>query len=104
MLVSTASPFSLVPFADDACSSAVFETVPSDCSVSRGNLFDSSDSSSWKDVGLYGINQDGVGLEANLGYAQRAQFGLETLGIGLNGPVLDNQTVGGIATPEPFYL
>lgn len=55
-------------------------------------------------MGTYGINQNGVGLEANLGYNQRAQFGLELMGIGLIGPSLSNQTVAGIATPEPFYL
>ncbi|KAK4120755.1 acid protease [Parathielavia appendiculata] len=104
VLVSTASPFSLVPFGEEACSTSVFETVPPNCAVARGGLFNHSDSSSWQDVGLYGINQNGVGLEANLGYEQRVQFGFERLGIGLTGPALDNQTVGGIATPEPFYL
>lgn len=82
----------------------MFETVPPDCAVSRGNLFNRNESSSWHDIGLHGINQDGVGLEANLGYEQRAQFGLEHLAIGLMGPGFDNQTVAGIATPEPFYL
>jgi hypothetical protein len=72
--------------------------------VSRGNLFNPNDSSTWKDIGLYGINQNGVGLEANLGYEQRVQFGEDHLGIGLTGPGFDNQIVGGIATPEPFYL
>lgn len=55
-------------------------------------------------MGLYGINQDGVGLEANLGYYQRAVFALDTLGISLTGPRLESQTIAGIATPEPFYL
>lgn len=104
VLVSTASPFSLVPYGEEACSTSVFETVPPNCAVARGGLFNSSDSSTWQDVGLYGINQNGVGLEANLGYEQRVQFGLDRLGIGLTGPELDNQTVGGIATAEPFYL
>ena len=106
MLVSTASPFTLVPLSGDAlaCSPEVFETVPKDCAVSRGNLFDSKASSSWKDIGLYGINENGVGLEANLGYTQRVQFGSDNLGIGLTGPALENQIVGGIATPQPFYL
>jgi hypothetical protein len=55
-------------------------------------------------LGLYGINDDGVGLEANLGYDQRAEFARDTLGLGLTGPKLENQTVAGIATAEPFYL
>ncbi|KAK1752899.1 acid protease [Echria macrotheca] len=104
VLVSTASPFAIVPLAEIACSSSVFETVPADCAVSRGNLFNTNQSSTWHELGLYGINQNGVGLEANLGYDQRAQWGQEHIGIGLNGPELDNQTVAGIATPEPFYL
>ncbi|KAH6643379.1 aspartic peptidase domain-containing protein [Truncatella angustata] len=104
VLVSTASPQSMVVVSESGCSTAVFATVPAGCAVSRGNLFNWNDSSSWIDVGLYGINQDGVGLEANLGYSQRAEFGLETLAIGLTGPSLENQTVAGIATAEPFYL
>ena len=55
-------------------------------------------------MGLHGINGDGVGLEANLGYTLRAQFGGEKLGLGLNGPTFENQTVAGFATPEPLYL
>jgi hypothetical protein len=67
-------------------------------------LFNANQSSSWDELGLFGINQNGVGLEANLGYSQRADFALDTLGIGLTGPTLKNKTVAGIATPEPFYL
>lgn len=104
MLVSTASPEALVVFSSYGCSESVFESVPSDCAVSRGNLFDPNESSSWQDMGTFGINENGVGLEANLGYYQRAQYGLETLGLGLTGPTLENQTVAGIATPDPFYL
>lgn len=104
MLVSTASPESLVVLSEYGCSKSVFATVPPDCAVSRGNLFNLNESSSWHDVGTYGINQNGVGLEANLGYDQRAQFGLDHMAIGLTGPSLDNQTIAGIGTPEPFYL
>ncbi|KAJ5194509.1 uncharacterized protein N7498_007947 [Penicillium cinerascens] len=86
------------------CSTSVFTEVPSDCAVSRGTLFNANQSSSWHELGLYGINENGVGLEANLGYSQRAEFALDTLGISLTGPRLDNQTIAGIATPEPFYL
>jgi hypothetical protein len=104
VLVSTASPESMVVLSEYGCTTSVFTTVPADCAVSRGNLFIQNESSTWQDVGTYGINEDGVGLEANLGYSQRADFGLEHMGIGLTGPSLDNQTVAGIATPEPFYL
>lgn len=94
----------MVVFSDVGCSTSVFEEVPKDCAVSRGNLFDANESSTWNTLGLFEINGDGVGLEANLGYSQRAEFASETLSLGLTGPSLDNQTVAGIATPDPFYL
>ena len=104
--VSTASPWTMVVVEEGGCSESVFTTtnVPVDCSKSRGKTFNMSESSTWNDLGIYGINQDGLGLEANLGYSQRVQFGLETLGLGLTGPKLEKQPVGGIATPYPFYL
>jgi len=105
VLVSTASPETMVVDVQSGCSTAVFgATVPADCAVSRGKLFDMKSSSTWNDVGLYYINQDGVGLEGNLGYTQKAEFALEDLAIGLQGPSLSNQTVAVIATAEPFYL
>lgn len=88
----------------EACSDAVFDTVPPDCAVSRGKLFNLNDSSTWQDLGLFGLNENGIGLGGNLGYEARVQYGLDNLGIGLNGPSLENQTIGGIATPEPLYL
>lgn len=72
--------------------------------MSRGNLFNPNESSSWYDLGLFGINQDGVGLEANLGYDVRAEFATDTVGLGLTGPKLENQTVAGVADAKPFYL
>lgn len=94
----------MVVLSDYGCSQSVFDTVPSNCAVSRGTLFNSNQSSSWDKLGLYGINSDGVGLEANLGYSERAEFALDTVGIGLTGPRLANQTIAGIAAPDPFYL
>ncbi|KAI1336017.1 acid protease [Xylariaceae sp. FL0016] len=104
VLVSTASPESMVVLSEYGCSTAAFETVPADCAVSRGSLFITNDSSTWDQVGDFGINGDGVGLEANLGYTQNARWGLDTVGLGLAGPSLDNQSVAGIPTAEPFYL
>lgn len=87
------------------CSTAAFGTaVPSNCSISRGALFNPNQSSTWHEVGTYEINGDGVGLEANLGYSETVEFASDTLGIGLTGPSLKNQTVAGIASAEPFYL
>ncbi|KAI8948662.1 aspartic peptidase domain-containing protein [Xylaria longipes] len=104
VIVSTASPESFVVLSDYGCSTSVFETVPDNCAVSRGKLFNPNESSSWHELGLFGINDNGVGLEANLGYSQRSVFATEHLGLGLTGPSLDNQIVAGIATAEPFYL
>lgn len=106
VLVSTASPEVIVPLSEYGCSGAVFNNsaVPPDCAVSRGNLFNPNTSSTWVDGGLYQINNNGVGLGASLGYQQDAQWGLERIGIGLNGPALLNQSVAGVAYPAPFYL
>lgn len=71
-------------------------------------MFTANESSTWDQLGTFGINGGGSGLEANLGYVQPALFGLDTLGIGLvdgsGGHTLKNQTIGGIATAYPFYL
>lgn len=103
-IVSTASPETFVVLSDYGCSTSVFDEVPANCAVSRGQLFNPNQSSTWHDLGVFDINQNGVGLEANLGYSQRSEFATETLGLGTTGPSLENQTVAGIATPEPFYL
>jgi hypothetical protein len=105
-LVSTASPETLVVVADGGCSTSVMPTVREDCSASRGNLFYRNQSSTWQDRALATINlEDGKnGLEANLGYKLKAQFGEDRLAIGLQGPSLSNQTVAGFATTQPFYL
>lgn len=104
VIVSTASPESFVVLSDYGCSTSVFDSVPANCAVSRGQLFNPNQSSTWHELGLFGINENGVGLEANLGYSQRSDFATESLGLGLTGPSLENQTVAGIATAEPFYL
>ncbi|KAH8898702.1 acid protease [Thozetella sp. PMI_491] len=106
VMVSTASPETLVVLSDLGCTSGAFGNgaTPSNCAVSRGVLFNPNDSSTWHSAGKYAINGDGVGLEANLGYSQNAEFALETLAIGLTGPSLRNQTVAGIGTANPFYL
>ncbi|KAL2827131.1 aspartic peptidase domain-containing protein [Aspergillus cavernicola] len=108
VFVSTAAPETLVVLSEYGCSEAVMDNVPSDCAVLRGGMFSPNTSSTWDQLGSFGINGGGVGLEANLGYEQPALFGLDTLGIGLvdgaEGHTLDNQTIGGIATAYPFYL
>jgi hypothetical protein len=108
VLVSTNSPETLVVL-PIGCTSAAINPVPDGCANSRGGLFNLNASSTWEDQGLFGINQDGIGFEANLGYSQHAEYGLETLGLGFvaggaSGPTMNNQTVAGIATASPFYL
>lgn len=101
VLVSTNSPETLVVLSQ-GCTTQAVNPVPNSCSTSRGGIFNPNSSTTWQEQGLYGINGDGVGLEANLGYKQNAEYGLETLGLGYtagaNGPTLENQTVAGIAT------
>lgn len=104
VLVSTASPESMVVLSEYGCSDSVFANAPSNCASSRGDLFNLNKSSSWNELGIFNINNNGVGLEANLGYSQRSEFGTDDIGLSLNGPKLENQTLAGIATPEPFYL
>ncbi|TRX92403.1 hypothetical protein FHL15_006789 [Xylaria flabelliformis] len=97
--VSTASSQSLVVHSEYGCSMSVFATVPVNCTSSRGMLFNPNTSTSWDELGLFGLD-----FEENLGYSQRAQYGLESLGLGLTGPKLGNQTIAAIATAQPFYL
>jgi hypothetical protein len=106
--VSTNSPGTSVVL-PVGCTSAAINPVPNDCANSRGGLFNPNTSTTWRDQGTFGINQDGVGFEADLGYSQNADYGLETLGLGFvaggaNGPTLENQTVAGFVTASPFYL
>ena len=106
--MSTNSPETLVVL-PLGCTSAAIDPVPDGCASSRGGLFNPNTSSTWLDQGLFGINGEGVGLEADLGYSQNADYGLETLGLGFvaggaSGPTLKNQTVAGIETASPFYL
>jgi hypothetical protein len=80
-LVSTNSPETLVVL-PIGCTSAAIKPVPEGCANSRGGLFNPNTSSTWQDQGLYDINQNGIGFEANLGYSQHAKYGLEALGLG----------------------
>lgn len=90
------------------CTTLALNPVPPNCANSRGGIFDPNASPTWQAQGRYGINGNGVGLEANLGYVQTGDYGLETVGLGFvagttNGPTLLKQTVAAIATKSPFY-
>jgi len=90
----------------EGCTTEAIDPVPSDCANSRGGTLNLNSSKTWDDQGFFGINEDGVGFEANLGYLQNADYGIETVGLGYasDGPTLKNQTVAGFATISPFYL
>lgn len=94
----------MVVWSDYGCSSAVLDPVPFDCAKKRGQLFNPNTSSTWKNQGTFSINKDGVGFEANLGYKQNAEYGLDTLSLGLTAPPLQNQTVAAFNGADTFYL
>ena len=93
VLISTASPDTWV-VADTACQTTA-------CQSSRGEVFDSSKSSTFLDRGYFGLH-----VEGNLNYTGIGNYGLETLGLGLTaaeGPTLQGQVVATINTTQ-FYL
>ena len=107
MLVSTVSPELMVVLSDYGCSTSVFPNAPSDCAVSRGTLFNANQSTSWYDLGLFSISQDGVSLEASLGYYQNAEFALETLDCWYDWSITNNPKSLELLLelqPEPVYL
>lgn len=108
VIVSTNSPQTFVVL-PQGCDTVAVNPIPPNCANSRGGLFNPNTSTTWQDQGLFGINGDGIGLEANLGYTQYGDYGLETVGLGFAGggantPTLKNQTVTGIASTSPIYL
>ncbi|CAG8952318.1 hypothetical protein HYFRA_00001063, partial [Hymenoscyphus fraxineus] len=108
VLVSTNSPNIIVVY-PQGCSKDAIDPLPGNCAISRGVLFNPNISSTWHPQGLFGINDNHIGFEANLGYKANAEYGLETVGLSHvsgdeNGPTLANQTIAGIATASPFYV
>lgn len=105
VLASTNCPESIV-VSPLGCSTQAQDPVPSDCAKTRGGEFNSTLSQTWRDQGIFALNSDGVGFEANLGYSAHMDYGLETLGLGTtpDGPTLKNQTVSVIATTSPLYM
>ena len=70
-IVSTNSPQTFVVL-PQGCDTIAIDPVPPNCASGRGGLFNPNTSTTWQDQGLFGINGDGVGLEAALGYTQYA--------------------------------
>ncbi|PTB43910.1 uncharacterized protein TrAFT101_002475 [Trichoderma asperellum] len=72
-----------------------------DCADSRGKLFNTTASSTWKEIGLYNL-----GFENVLGFTDNGEFGYDTVGLGYlgsGGPVVNHSIIAGIAGTE-FYL
>jgi hypothetical protein len=103
VLISTAGQDTWVVL-PEGCSPAEFNS--SACPDLRGKLFNISQSTTWKDQGDGSFF--GLGLETNLGYSGNGDFGLETVGLGLQdlpsvgGPNLTSQVVAGISTTDFF--
>ena len=94
-LVSTAIPNTWVVI-KQACSTSA-------CANARGGdpLFYPNTSTTWKDIGIYNL-----GFEGNLNYTGNGQYGVETVGLGIDssaGPALTGQVVAGIVADD-FYL
>ncbi|PNP42249.1 hypothetical protein TGAMA5MH_05931 [Trichoderma gamsii] len=72
-----------------------------DCANSRGDLFNTTASHTWKDIGLFEL-----GFENSLGFTDNGDFGYDTVGLGYlgsGGPVVNHSVIAGIAGTE-FYL
>lgn len=72
-----------------------------DCANSRGEIFNTTASHTWKEIGLFEL-----GFENSLGFTDRGEFGYDTVGLGYlgsGGPVVNHSVIAGIAGTE-FYL
>ena len=102
VLISTASEATYVVLPGGCPANTPGITPSLTCSHSRGELFDPSlYPSSWSSFGNYSL-----GLEANLGYNDPGNFGLDTIALGLNnatgGPTLQDQVVAGFETYDYY--
>ncbi|QYS95519.1 Peptidase A1 domain-containing protein [Trichoderma simmonsii] len=72
-----------------------------DCANSRGDLFNTTASKTWKEIGLFSL-----GFENALGFTDNGEFGHDSVGLGYlgsGGPVVNNSVIAGVAGTE-FYL
>ena len=73
---------------------------PSNCGDLRGTIFLPNSSSTWINIGLYGL---ALAEEAGLGYSGNANFGYDNVTPGWNGgglPTLSHQVIEGFATKD----
>lgn len=77
------------------------QTIDTQCSNSRGQTFNVSNSKTWHEIGFYQL-----WTEKNLGLVGNGEYGYETVGLGLpgeEGPTIQNTTVGTLIS-ENFWL
>ena len=101
MLISTASEATWV-ILPQGCPPDIPGIEPSlTCSGSRGEIFDISGSKTWSVLGNYSL-----GIEANLGYTDIGDYGLDTVALGFtnatSGPTLQGQVVAGLASYDYY--
>ncbi|KAF1829200.1 acid protease [Decorospora gaudefroyi] len=78
-----------------------FNTLDSQCQDSRGYLYNTSNSDTWRKKGFYQL-----WIEKNLGLVGNGLYGFDSVGLGLpgeKGPYIENTTVGTLVTPN-FWL
>jgi len=78
-------------------------TDPENCPQLRGGLFNSSISSTWKEIGLRNLID-----ETNLGFTGNGTYGYDTVGLGAGSqssslPTLDRSLVAEVTTND-YYL
>ena len=101
VFISTAG-YQTLPVVPEGCT----PTDPPGCDSLRGGVFIPSQSNTWVQNNKTANGTFTLALEENLGYTGNGEFGYDTVGLGWqgsDGPSLDQQIVGGIATKE-FYL
>lgn len=68
------------------------------CTAARGSIYDSSKSSTYKELGLYSL-----GVDSRLNGAGYADYGFDAVTFGSTGVTLDSTIIGSINTTE-FFL
>jgi hypothetical protein len=97
VLVSTTSQ-QVWTIDSQACASA---SDVNSCAQSRGGTFQSNNSKTWKQDGLYDLF-----VEKNLNLTGAAVFGYDEVGLGYvgqNGPILQHQIVGSVAVDSFWF-
>ena len=78
---------------------------PSNCTNSRGNTFDPTQSTTWIDKGRWSLAEE---ITLGVASSEGGNYGYDTLGVQIHGSsgagvILDHQVIAGIATKD-FYI